>query len=188
MKTSFSLFSPAAFPIAAALCLMLAGLPAAAQTKDALDAGVLDAVKQFDLLDPRHAELEERAAGVLVFPHVTKGGIGVASAYGEGALREHGATTGYYSIASASVGLTAGMATHSEIVLFMTSEALDKFTRSNGWSIGADTGIVVMTKGRLDDYASYKLKNPVLVFTFAEQGLIADVSLHGTKVHKIQKK
>jgi lipid-binding SYLF domain-containing protein len=69
----------------------------------------------------------------------------------------------------------------------MTREALDRFTGSKGWSIGADTGIVVMTKGRMDDYDSYKLKRPILVFTFAERGFIADVSLHGTKVHKIKK-
>ena len=48
-------------------------------------------------------------------------------------------------------------------------------------------GIVVMTKGRMDDYDSYKLKRPILVFTFAEKGLIADVSLHGTKVQRIEK-
>jgi lipid-binding SYLF domain-containing protein len=69
----------------------------------------------------------------------------------------------------------------------MSRDALDKFKTSKGWSIGADTGIVVMTKGRMDDYDSYKLKRPILVFTFAERGLIADVSLHGTKVRRIEK-
>jgi lipid-binding SYLF domain-containing protein len=138
------------------LWTMLSGTPAFAQTKSVLDAGVLDTVKQFNLIDSRHQDLEDRAADMLVFPQITKGGIGVASEYGEGALLVHGATADYYSIASASVGLTAGMATHSEIV-------------------------------RVDDYDSYKLKKPILVFTFAERGLIADVSLHGTKVQKIEK-
>jgi lipid-binding SYLF domain-containing protein len=175
------------FATGMALCAMLPCLPASAQTKSALDAGVQDTVKQFNLIDSRHQDLEDRAAGVLVFPQVTKGGIGLASEYGEGALQVHGATVDYYSIASASVGLTAGMATHSEIILFMSRDALDKFKTSKGWSIGADTGIVVMTKGRMDDYDSYKLKRPILVFTFAERGLIADVSLHGTKVRRIEK-
>jgi len=39
----------------------------------------------------------------------------------------------------------------------------------------------------MDDYDSYKLKRPILVFTFGEKGLIADVSLHGTKVRRIEK-
>jgi len=170
-----------------ALCTMLSCVPASAQTKSALDAGVQDTLKQFNLIDSQHRDLEDRAAGMLVFPQVTKGGIGLASEYGEGALQVHGATVDYYRIASASVGLTAGMATHSEIILFMTRDALDKFTKSKGWSIGADTGIVVMTKGRMDDYDSYKLKRPILVFTLAEKGILADVSLHGTKVNRIEK-
>jgi lipid-binding SYLF domain-containing protein len=182
MKTVISLFAAGM-----ALCAMLPCLPASAQTKSVLDAGVQNTVKEFNLVDSRHQDLEDRAAGMLVFPLVTKGGIGLASEYGEGALLVHGATVDYYSIASASVGLTAGMATHSEIILFMSRDALDKFKTSKGWSIGADTGIVVMTKGRMDDYDSYKLKRPILVFTFAERGLIADVSLHGTKVRRIEK-
>jgi lipid-binding SYLF domain-containing protein len=182
MKAGISLFTAGM-----ALCTMLACLPASAQTKGALDSGVSDTVTQFNLIDSRHQDLEDRAAGMLVFPQVTKGGIGIASEYGEGALLVRGATIGYYSIASASVGLTAGMATHSEIILFMTRDSLDKFVHSRGWSIGADTGIVVTTKGRMDDYDSYKLKRPILVFTFAEKGLIADVSLHGTKVNRIEK-
>jgi len=123
------------FAAGTALCAVLPCLPASAQTKGALDAGVLETVKQFNLIDPRHQDLEDRAVGVLVFPQVTKGGIGLASEYGEGALLTRGVTVGYYSIASASVGLTAGMATHSEIILFMTHDALDKFTKSKGWSI-----------------------------------------------------
>jgi lipid-binding SYLF domain-containing protein len=182
MKTATSLFAAGM-----ALCTMLSCLPACAQTKSALDAGVQDTLKQFNLIDSRHQDLEDRAAGMLVFPQVIKGGIGLASEYGEGALLVHGATVDYYSIASASFGLTAGMATHSEIILFMSRDALDKFKTSKGWSIGADTGIVVMSKGRMDDYDSYKLKRPILVFTFAERGLIADLSLHGTKVRRIEK-
>jgi lipid-binding SYLF domain-containing protein len=175
------------FATGMALCALLPCPPAFAQTKSALDAGVRDTVQQFNLIDSRHQDLEDRAAGMLVFPQVTKGGIALASEYGEGALLVHGATVDYYSIASASFGLTAGMATHRELILFMSHDALDTFKTSKGWSIGADTGIVVMTKGRMDDYDSYKLKRPILVFTFAERGLIADVSLHGTKVRRIEK-
>ena len=72
MKTAISLFATGM-----ALCTMLRCLPAAAQTKSALDAGVQDTVKQFNLVDSRHQDLEDRAAGMLVFPQVTKGGIGL---------------------------------------------------------------------------------------------------------------
>ena len=170
-----------------ALALTLSSLPCAAQTKEALDAGVLETVKQFEVLDPRHRQLERQAAGMLVFPQIIKGGIGLASEYGAGSLWMGGSAVDYYSVASASFGLTAGMASHSEVILFMTQDALDKFTRSRGWSVGADTGVVLVTKGMMDDYETYKRGKPVLVFWFAEKGLLADLSLQGTKVNKIAK-
>ncbi len=158
-----------------------------AQTKDALDAAVAETVTQFTRLSPRHGELATEAAGMLIFPQVTKGGIALASAYGEGALNVAGATVGYYSEASASVGLTAGMATHSEIILFMTREALDHFMRARNWSVGADSAIAVISKGMVEDYHSYALKKPILVFIFGQKGLMADLSLQGTKINKIAK-
>lgn len=175
--------------LALGLILLALGMAtrAQAQTKAVLDAGAAETVRQFNLLDPRHGELENKAAGILIFPNVTKGGVGLASEYGEGLLKVNGTTVGYYSVTSASVGLTAGMATHSEIILFMTPEALDKFTKSKGWSIGANTGIAVISKGKAGDYASASLRKPVLVFVFAERGLIADLSLQGSKINKIAK-
>jgi lipid-binding SYLF domain-containing protein len=50
-----------------------------------------------------------RAKGILVFPRVTKGGAGVAGEFGEGVLRVNGQNVGYYSLTSASVGLTLMM-------------------------------------------------------------------------------
>jgi hypothetical protein len=41
----------------------------------------------------------------------------IAGEFGEGALRINGATADYYSVASASVGLTPGVARHSEMIL-----------------------------------------------------------------------
>jgi lipid-binding SYLF domain-containing protein len=170
-----------------ALCGLLTGGVSLAQSKSALDVSVQEVVRQFNLLDPRHEQLEKRAAGMLIFPQVTKGGIAVAAEYGQGVLQINRITVGYYSVASTSVGLTAGMATHSEIVLFMTQEALDKFTNGPGWSIGADTGIALISKGVADDYDSDALKKPILGFIFGEKGLIADLSLEGSKISKISK-
>ena len=169
-----------------AMCVMLASMRSIAQSKAVLDAGVIETVKQFNLLDRRHEHLENTAVGMLIFPQVTKGGIALASEYGEGVLQINGETVDYYSVASASVGVTAGLATHSEIILFMTPDALYKFMKSKGWSVGAETGIALLSKGAADEYA-LALKKPVLAFAFAEKGLIADLSLQGSKINKIAK-
>jgi lipid-binding SYLF domain-containing protein len=158
-----------------------------AQARDVIDAGVRDALKQFNQLDRRNERLSDGAAGILVFPQITKGGIALAGEYGEGALLVNGATVDYYSIASASVGLTAGMATHTEVILFVTPEALRKFQVSRGWSVGADGSVAVMARGVSEDYDSVMLNKPVLVFVFGEKGLIADLSLNGSRIQKIKK-
>jgi lipid-binding SYLF domain-containing protein len=129
-------------------------------------------------------ELVRKAAAVLVFPGVTKAGAGIAGSFGEGELRVHGSTVGYYKVTGASVGATLGVAKRSEVILFMTEEARQKFLDSSGWTIGADTGVAIV-RGAGSDLDSETLQRPVLAMVFDEKGLIADVSLEGTKVTKL---
>ena len=156
-------------------------------TKDQIDESVQNTLTQFDQLNPTHQDLIKRAKGILVFPNVTKGGVGVAGEFGEGALRVNGQNVGYYSLSSASVGLTLGLAKHNEIIMFMTQEALDKFTSTKGWSVGADTGVAVLSKGAGGDYDTKTLQKPILGFVFGEKGLIGDASLDGSKITKIKR-
>ncbi|MEO7207976.1 MAG: YSC84-related protein [Steroidobacteraceae bacterium] len=145
------------------------------------------AMHQFYQLNPQHKDLAARAKGVLVFPRITKGGVGVGGEFGEGALRIDGKNVAYYSVSSASVGLTLGLAKHKEVILFMTQETLDKFMNSHGWTIGADTNVAVLSKGAGGEYDSKTLQRPILGFVFGEKGLIGDVSLEGSKVTKLDK-
>jgi lipid-binding SYLF domain-containing protein len=101
-------------------------------------------------------------------------------------LLVNGQNAGYYSLSQASVGLTLGLAKHEEIIMFMTQEALDKFTSTKGWSVGADTGVAVLSKGAGGDYDTKTLQKPILGFVFGEKGLIGDVSLDGSKITQIQ--
>src|SRR5580693_6337924 len=93
-------------------------------TRAEIDERVHVAMHQFYDLNPQHKDLVARAKGVLVFPRVTKGGAGIAGEHGEGALRIDGKNVAYYSISSASVGLTLGLAKHKEVILFMTQKCL----------------------------------------------------------------
>ena len=158
-----------------------------ADTKPELDVSVHETLKAFDALNPHNHHLLKHAAGTLVFPRVTKGGVGVAGEYGEGALRVDGKTVGYYSIASASIGLTLGAAKRSEVIVFTTPESLTNFTASKGWSVGADTGVAMISKGGGGNYDTETLRKPVMGFAFAEKGLIADLSFEGSKIDKIER-
>ena len=169
----------------AVIALLLSSVSFAA-TKAEIDQRVHVAMQQFYQLNPKHKDLVARAKGVLVFPRITKGGIGVGGQFGEGALRVDGKNVAYYSVTSASVGLTLGLAEHKEVILFMNQEALDKFTNSHGWSIGADTGVAVLSNGGGGNYDTQTLQRPILAFIFGENGLIGDASVEGSKINQIE--
>jgi len=157
-----------------------------AATKSQINNRVSATLGQFDSMNPANKSLSDKAAGVLVFPRVTKGGAGVGGEFGEGVLQVDGKTVGYYSVGAASVGLTLGLAKHSEIIMFMTHESLDKFTSGDGWSIGADAGITVISSSANGSYDTETQQKPILGFVFAEKGLIGDLSLEGSKITKIK--
>ncbi len=165
---------------------LLTSAAALASSKMDLNAGANRTLRHFYALTPANRELASKAAGILVFSRVTKGGIGVAAEYGEGVLRLHGKTVNYYSVGSASVGLTLGASEHSEIIMFMSQDALDKFTNSKDWSVGADTAIALVSRGDGGQYDTATLDKPILGFVFGEKGLIGDLSFEGTKISRIK--
>jgi lipid-binding SYLF domain-containing protein len=170
----------------AAVSLLLSAVSFGA-TKVQIDARVQHTLVKFNALNPANPDLIARAKGILVFPRVTKAGVGVAGEFGEGALQVNGQNVSYYSLSAASVGITLGVAKHAEIIMFMTQEALDKFVATKGWAIGADTGVAILSKGAGGDYDTKTLQRPILGFVFAEKGLIADVSLDGSKISQLNR-
>ena len=138
-------------------------------------------------LNDRNKYLADNAAAVLVFPSITKAGAGVGGEHGDGALLQGGKTVGYYSVSGASIGVTLGVSRHSEVILFQTPQARDKFLNSKDWSIGADTSVAVAKMGAGDRYDTQTLSKPVLAFVFGEKGLMGDASLQGAKISKIAK-
>jgi lipid-binding SYLF domain-containing protein len=163
-----------------------ASVAARAESAKELDVSVTAALERFTNADPAHAELLHKATGVLVFPRITKAGAGIGGEHGDGALLKGGVTTQYYSLSSASVGLTLGAGQRSEILLFMTREALAKFEASSGYNLGVDAEVAVVSKGAGTGYDTENMKKPILAFVFGEKGLIGDVSLKGSKIKKIE--
>lgn len=171
--------------LAVAAIAVLAATAALAVDTAAIDKQVSATMDEFYALSPNNKSLADKAAAVLVFPRITKAGAGIGGEHGEGALLENGKSAGYYSTSGASVGLTLGVSRHSEVILFNTAEARDKFLNSKNWSIGADTSVAVAKKGAGGNYDTQTLSKPVTAFVFGEKGLMGDVSLAGAKINKI---
>lgn len=159
---------------------------ARAESRQEIDVAVSDSLQKFTNANPAHAQLLSEAVGVLVFPRITKAGAGIGGEHGDGALLKSGVTKHYYSVSSASLGLTLGAGQRTEIILFMTQESLHKFEESKGYNLGVDAQVAVVSKGAGGNYDSETLKKPILGFVFDEKGLIGDISLKGTKIKRIK--
>ena len=130
-------------------------------------------------------ELVGKARGVLVFPSVISAGFWFGGQYGQGALRIGEQTSGYYSIAAASFGLQIGAQSKAIVMLFMTQEALDKFTNSQGWAAGVDATVAVLHVGANGNVDTSTTMSPVEAFVLTNAGLMAGVSLEGTKISRL---
>ncbi len=129
--------------------------------------------------------LVRRAAGVLVFPRIYKAGFGIGGEYGEGVLLVHGRRVADYNSVSASIGFQIGAQARSVVILFMTQEALARFSRTRGWKIGVDGSVALITVGVGGSIDTDRIANPVVGFIFDNQGLMYNLTLEGTKITRI---
>lgn len=131
-------------------------------------------------------ELVAKANGVLVFPRVIAAGLVVGGEYGKGTLRSQGAAPAYYSISSVSVGLQAGAQSKAVVMLFMNKEVLDKFRASKGWTAGADASVAILKVGANGEIDTTTAGNPVQALVLTNAGLMANLTLEGTKISKLE--
>jgi lipid-binding SYLF domain-containing protein len=153
--------------------------------RDSINAGVDSTLGRLYENVTGSRELVAKARGILVFPNVISAGFWVGGQYGEGALRVGGRTAGYYSTVAGSFGLQIGAQSKALIFLFMTQEALDKFTSSQGWAAGADATVALLKIGANGAVDTSTATSPVEAFVLTNGGLMAGVSLEGTKVSRL---
>jgi len=156
-----------------------------AKTASEIDREVDAAIKKFETEVKGGANFLPKVKGYLVFPAVYKAGFIVGGKYGKGALRVNGITKYYYSLTAASVGYQIGAQKQSILIAFISDEALNNFVKSNGWEAGVDGSIAVSDWGASKDITSISYEKPIIAFIYGEQGLMASVSIAGTKFQKI---
>ena len=174
-------------PLLAATLLLFATLPANAASKEEIDAKVNEAKAELFKVSPAAQELAAKAAGILVFPKVTKGGIGIGGEFGEGALQIGGKTVAYYNTVAGSIGFQLGLQQKSQAILFMTKHELDKFQKSEGWKAGVDGSVAIATLGAGGQIDTETAKKPIIGFIFSNKGLMYNLTFEGSKITKIDK-
>jgi len=154
---------------------------------NSIDLGADEALKVFqEDIDGSEVFLNQ-AAGYLVFPRALRAGLGVGAETGEGVLRINGKTVDYFRITSGSLGLQAGAQARSIVICFMTQNALEDFQNSNGWRVGVDGSVALIDVGAGKTIDSQNVRDPVVGFIFNSSGLMANLTLEGTRFTRISR-
>lgn len=172
-------------PTLFSLLLVLLSPASRADSLEQINTGATKALAQLKEHAPGVDGLLQEAAAVLVFPDVVKLGFGVGGQYGEGVLLVGGEPAAYYATAGASFGLQLGAQTKSEVIAFMTEDALVGFRNSRGWEAGLDGSIALLAQGKEGRVDTRNLKEPVVGFIFSNQGLMGNLTFEGAKITRI---
>ena len=178
------------------LALMLAGGPALAMglagPAQAASAADIDhdsrrALQRLYALHPFARRVARDARATLIFPKIVKAGLVFGGSYGEGELMSHGATESYYNSVGGSWGLQIGAQTFSYVVFLMTEKAVRYIHESHGWEVGVGPTVVVVDEGKAKNLSTTTLKDDAYAFIYGQKGLMAGLSLEGTKISHIKK-
>lgn len=161
-------------------------MDSSAASMDALHADSSASLNSLYEKDKAASAISRNAYAVLVFPSIVKAGLGVGGAYGQGELRRNGATVDRYSSFTGSWGLQAGAQSYSYVVFLMNKDSVDYLNRSDGWEVGVGPTIVVVDSGKSANLSTTTLQDDAYAFIYDQQGLMAGVSIEGTKITRLK--
>ncbi len=156
----------------------------ASEQRQEMDAAANATLTKLYESSPQAKQLVARARGVLIFPSVLSASFIVGAQHGTGVLRVGGVDSGYYSVTGGSIGIQAGAQSKAMVLLFMTDDALAKFRASSGWTVGADATVAVVNVGANGSIDTYTAQQPIVGFVLNNGGLMAGVSVDGSKISK----
>ena len=158
-----------------------------AATAEDLNKSAQDALNMLYKTDPVAEQLSKRAKAVLVFPQIVKAGLVFGASYGEGVLLKTNRPTDYFNSFSGSWGLQIGAQSYGYALYLMTDSAVDYLNKTNGWEIGVGPTVVVVDKGLAENLSSTTLKDDAYAVIFDQKGLMAGVSIEGTKISRVKR-
>ncbi len=175
-----------AFALSAAGALGAANVAQAASAED-LNRDSAQALQNLTQTNRTAADIARSARAVLIFPNIVKAGLVFGGAYGEGTLMKGGRVVNYYNSVTGSWGLQAGAQSYGYAVFLMSNKAVDYLDKSAGWEIGVGPTVVVVDEGAAKNLSTSTLKDDAYAFIFNQQGLMAGISLEGTKISHINR-
>jgi lipid-binding SYLF domain-containing protein len=173
-----------AFALTAALS-PLAISAAHADSRSDMAARGMASLHKLEALNPRSRYYARHAQAVLIFPSILKAGFVFGGQTGNGVLFVHGQPAGYYNLTGGSWGLQIGAQDFSYALFFMTPGSLDYLKRTHGFSAGTGPSITIINQGGAAVANTQTVSSDVYAFPFNGKGLMADLTLQGTKISRI---
>jgi lipid-binding SYLF domain-containing protein len=167
--------------------LSVASVDALAATAQDLNTDAAQALAALYKERPVAEAVSKKAKAVLVFPKIVKAGLVFGGSYGEGVLMKGGVASEYFNSVSASWGWQAGAESYAYFVFLMSDKAVDYLAKSKGWEFGIGPTVVVVNEGVAKNLSTTTLKDDAYAFISDQQGLMASLSIEGTKVSQIKR-
>jgi lipid-binding SYLF domain-containing protein len=124
----------------AIVCGSFVPIVAWAADRGALERDARAALQKLSSRVPAAKSLSQSATAVLVFPKITKAGLGVGGQYGDGVLFKAGRVAGFYNTSGASYGLQAGAQQFGYAMFLMNDKAVAALGANEGFEVGAHFG------------------------------------------------
>jgi lipid-binding SYLF domain-containing protein len=132
-------------------------------------------------------DVARNARAILVFPNIVKAGLVFGGSYGEGTMMKGNRVVDYYNSVSGSWGLQAGAQSYGYVVFLMNNKAVEYVEKTAGFEIGVGPTVVVVDEGVAKNLSTSTLKDDAYAFIFNQQGLMAGISIEGTKISRIDR-
>ncbi len=180
-------FHKATFLATSALLFATLAGPAAAASAADLDKDAAQALQSLYKSRPVAETISKNAKAILVFPKVVKAGLVFGGSYGEGVLLKGAKVTEYFNSVSASWGWQAGAESYTYVVFLMSDKAVRYLDKSKGWEFGVGPSIVIVNEGVAKNLSTTTMKGDAYAFISDPQGLMASLSIEGTKISRIKR-
>jgi lipid-binding SYLF domain-containing protein len=175
---------------AAVVALLVTFGPFAASSAQASSAAAITvdgetALQKLERLEPRSRLFARHAVAVLVFPHIFKAGLVFGGESGNGVLLINGRPSAFYNLFGGSFGLQIGGEAFGYALFFMSQSGLANLRKSADFAVGTGPSIAIINKGAGAESDTKTITKDIYAFPFNEKGLMADLTLQGTKISRI---
>jgi lipid-binding SYLF domain-containing protein len=159
--------------------------PALARTAAQIAEQGRHALAELTARQPRARFYADHAVAVLVIPSIIKAGLVWGGESGNGVLLSGGRVDGFYNLSGGSFGLQAGAEKFALALFFMNAGALRYLHKSGGFALGTGPSLAFADKGAGAEASSSTIVKDIYAIPFNQAGLMADLTLQGTKISVI---